>query len=308
MKFYIIIPEGFNVSESQTEDLKQLGEVKIIVHKGKLADLEELKKDSGEKILSIDHDAIEGDLDIASLDEIKNIKAISVTSSTFDWIRPKELRKKGIIACNAPGATVGPAAEYAVCMAIECLRRTALHMKNNWQVDWDAAPMSLEGKTVGIIGLGRMGMQIAEKVSALGAKVTYWSKNSRNKHYTYKEINELFTESDVIIPAFAESEGTRKIITNKHIDSMKSTAIIVGLNRIKFVLDEEFILDKVAKNEIGGYAFEGDNAKELSSYKGNVWAVPAIAWFTDQSLKNLVDISISNMVAVAKGVPQNVVN
>ena len=308
MKFYIIIPEGFNVFESQTERLKQSGEVRIIPHKGKLADLEELKKDPDEKILNIDHDAIEGDLDVEAFEEIHNVKAVSVTSSTFDWIKPKELKKKGIIVCNSPGATIGPAAEYALCMAIEGLRKTALHMKNNMQVDWDAAPMSLDGKTVGIIGLGRMGMHIAEKGMALGAKIAYWSKNTRNDKYEYKELDQLFKDADVIIPAVAESEETKMIITKQHIDSMKKTAIIVGLNRIKFILDEEFILDKVAKNEIGGYAFEGDNAKELSNYKGNVWAMPAIAWFTDQSLKNLIDISISNMLAVAQGKPQNVVN
>lgn len=309
MKFYLIVPNNkFGLTPAQEEKLKALGEIIIVPHKGKLAEISKLKNDPDEKIIGVDPDVFDWDLDVQALDNIPNVKAVCTSSTSFDWIKPKELKEKGILALNCPHFSTDAVAEYVVAMTIEGLRKTALHMKNNWKVDWDSKPMLLRGKTVGIVGLGTIGKRIAENMQGLGASVVYWSKNTRDKSFKYVELKELFKTADVVIPAMAVNEESKKVITNSLIDSMKNTALIVGINRVKSLFDQDYILEKVAKKEIGGYAFEGDDSKELKNYKGNVWTTPPIAWFTDKSLENLIDIWVNNMASVAQGNPQNVVN
>lgn len=309
VKFYLIVAsDKFKLTTEQESKLKSSGELIIIHHKGKLSQLPQLKEEKDEKVIGVDPDVFDWDLDAESLDNILNVKAVCAQSTSFDWIKPDELKKRKIIALNCAHFSTDAVAEYVVAMTIEGLRKTALHIKNNWKVDWNSNPLLLRGKTVGIVGLGTIGKRIAENLKGVGANVIYWSKNSRDGKFKYVSLEELFRASDVVIPAMSENDETKKIITRKLLDSMKKTALIVGINRVKNLLNKEYILDKVAKGKLGGYSFEGDDSEELHSYKGNVWAMPPIAWYTDKSLENLLDIWVDNMASVAQGKLQNVVN
>lgn len=309
MNIYLIVSgKSTNLSDQQMKMLHSVGEVITISHKGKLAVLTQLTQDQEEKILALDPDCFDWELDVEALDHIPNVKAIITQSTSYDWIKPKELKQKDIAACNCPGFSAESVAEYALCMAIETARHLSTYIKNNWKIDWNVKPMLLKEKTVGILGMGRIGKCMAEVTSGIGMKVIYWSKNSRNKHFTYSELADLFTSVDVLMPALVENDETKTLITKKLIDSMKSTAIIVGINRVKALLPEDYIIEKVGKGKLAGYAFEGDNAKQLTTYKGNIWALPPMTWYTKESLQNLLQIWVNNIVYFAQGKPQNIVN
>ena len=309
MKIYLIVSgKDAGLSKDQMQSLKKVGEVKIISHKGKLSDIKELVNDKTDKILAVDPDSFDWNLDVEALDTIQNVKAICTQSTSFDWIKPTELRKKNIVACNCPGFSSDSVAEYALCMAIEASRCLAVYVKNNWKVDWNAKPMLLKGKTVGIIGLGRIGTRMAELCAGIGMNVVYWSKMKRDKRFTYVSLKDLFASSDLIMPALVENPETKTLITHTLLDTVKPTTIIVGINRVKVLLDEEYIIKQVENEKIGGYALEGDNAESLPNYKGNVWALPAMAWYTQDSLANLLALWVENIIAVAMNNPQNVVN
>ncbi len=309
MNIYLIVSgKTAGLSDAQTRKLQNLGTVTTISHKGKLKEIPELRNDPNNKILTLDPDAFDWKLDIDALDNIPNVKAVITQSTSYDWIYPKELKQKGIVACNCPGFSAESVAEYAICMAIEAARKLPIHMKNGMNIDWNVKPMLLKGKTIGILGLGRIGVCMAEVAHGIGMNVLYWSRRSKDERFRYSAIPEIFRTADVLMPALVENDETRKIITKKLIDSLKPSAIIVGINRVKALLPEEYIIQMVALGKLGGYAFEGDNAKGLPSYKGNVWALPAMAWYTQESLQNLLQIWVDNIIAVAKGKPQNVVN
>ncbi len=307
--YFIVLGKSAGLTPEQTKNLEKLGTIVTITHKGKLSDLRQLQNDTGDKILAVDPDVFDWDLEIEAVKQLKNVKAVCPQSTAFDWVHPKELKALGIPVSNCPHFPAESVAEYVVALTIEGLRKTALHLKNKWEMNWDARGSSLRGKTVGVIGLGAIGHGIATNMHAMGANVIYWSKHTKDKNFKYVSVDELFRTSDVIIPAMATNDGSKKVITNTHLDSMKKTALFVGLNRIvKELLDEEYLFKKVEKGEIGGYAFESDFAKDVTHYKGNIWSVPAIAWYTDDSVANLLDIWVNNMIAVAKDTPQNVVN
>jgi len=309
MKLYLIVSgKDAGLTADQRNTLQQFGEVITVSHKGKLSQLNQLQNDTSEKILALDPDSFDWELDVEALDQIPKVKAVVTQSTSFDWIHPRELKVKGILACNCPGFSAESVAEYALCMTIEVARNTAVFIKNGWKIDWNAKSMLLKGKTVGILGLGRIGKCMAVILNGIGMKVIYWSKKSKDERFQYVELAELFKSVDVLMPALVENDETKTLITKELIDTMKPSAIVVGINRVKALLPEDYIIEKVGKGELSGYAFEGDNAKELPSYKGNVWALPPMAWYTNESLKNLLQMWVDNIVAVAQRKPQNVVN
>lgn len=310
MKFYFIVPGKQTLpSEELLNRVRELGEVVVIEHKGKLAELGQLKNDPEEKVLCLDPDPFDSNLDAESVKDIPNVKAIMPSTTGFDWIHPDVLKGLGVVACNVPGFSADAVAEYAVAMAIEISRKLPMVIKTGWKMQWnDPKQMLLKDRTAGVIGLGRIGTRMAEILQGIGMHVMYWSKDARDERFQYAELPELFKTADVIMPALAVNPGTQKLLTNELLDSVKQSAVLVGIGRVKTLWDEEYILEKVKKGEIFGYAFEGEDAKDFNSYEGNVWALPPMAWYTQDSLDNLMRGWVENIIAFAKGKPQNVIN
>ncbi len=123
MKFYFIVSTKEDTpSKDLLDKLKPLGKVVIIRHKGRLAEIEQLKKDKEEKVLGVDPKVFNWDLDAMSLKDVPNVKAICTSSTSFDWLKPNQLKKMGIIACNVSGWSSDTVAEYALSMAINVAR------------------------------------------------------------------------------------------------------------------------------------------------------------------------------------------
>jgi glycerate dehydrogenase len=308
MHIYLISEFETRVTSTQKKTLQSLGEVYFITHKGKLTDLAQLSNDTNEKILALSPTAFDWQLDVNDVDAIPNIKAVITQSTSFDWIQPQELKKRNIIACNCPGFSSESVAEFALSMAIDVSRRLPLIIKNNWKENVEAQSMLLKGKTLGIVGMGRIGTEMARVGAGIGMEIVYWSRSNRNAKYTYLTLPQLFKTADVLMPALVENEETKGLITPTLVDTMKPSAIIVGIGRVRDLLPQDYIFDLVAKNKLGGYAIEGHGTKTLTEYQGNVWALPPMAWITLDSRTKLFDIWVENIIHVASGTPQNVIN
>lgn len=309
MKFYLIVSGPSVVpSKEELQPLEAIGEVVIIVHKGKISEIQQLKDDPEEKILGIDPDVVDWNLDIEAFKDISNVKYLVTQSTSFGWVKPEELKKKGIVVCNSPKFSTDSVAEYAICLAIEGARRLPMHLKNHDSVDWNTKPFLLKDRVLAVVGLGRIGKRVAELASGIGMKVIYWSRKSRDERFGFVELSELFRQADIICPTLIDNEETKNIISKSLLDSMKKEAVLVGINAAKNAFDENYVIEKVKKGEIGGYSFEGESAKDFKTYEGNIWAVPPIAWFTQESIENLVRIWLETILAAARGKPVNVSN
>ncbi len=303
MKFYFIVSTNEDTpSKDLLNKLKAQGKVVIIRHKGQLSELKQLKNDQDEKVFGLDPQAFDWDLDAESFKNIPNVKAVCASSTSFDWLKPKTLKKLGIVACNVPGWSSDSVAEFALSMAINITRGLPMVIKNDWKYDLDDfLPLKLQGKTAGIVGLGRIGTRMAELCKGIGMNVIYWSRKSRDKRFKYVDIDKLFKQADLIMPALAENSHTKKIITHKRLDFMKSSAMLVGIERVRETWDEDYVFEKVKRGEIGGYALEGKGVKPLEKYKGNVLPLPGMAGYTKDAFQNLIKIWVENMIGAAKG-------
>lgn len=105
------------------------------------------------------------------------------------------------------------------------------------------------------------------------------------------------SSADVIFPAAAKNPETSALITDDHIQSMKKPAILVDIAHGLF--NQKKILDMIAKGDLFGYGFEG-KPSEFTKFAGNVWAAPAYAWTTYESMHNSVVLWTDNMVRATK--------
>jgi phosphoglycerate dehydrogenase-like enzyme len=306
-KVYFIVPsEDLLPSAALLDRIAERDVViEILVHMGKLADLRQLETDTSEKVLAIDPDFCDWDLDVETLKSIPGIRGICLSTTSFDYAKPDVVRKLDIPLINVPGFNADSVAEYALCMAIETARRLPLVIRNNWQPVGVSEPILLRGKTAGVVGLGRVGTSVAEVLQGIGMNVVYWSRKSQDDRFTKVALTEVFSSSDLIVPALAVNEETKQLISNHIIDSMSPTAIMVGINRVRELWDEGYVIRKVQSGDLGGYAYEG--AETAPRHEGNVWALPHISWMTKDSMDNLERIWTENILAVLDGTPQNLV-
>ena len=299
MNIYLIIStKELEISKEQKKLLESVGNLKVIYHKGKIGDIIELKTDTEEKVIGIDPDVTDWVLDIEAFDDIKNVKAICTQSTSFSWVKPEILKKKGIAVYNVPGFSADSVAEYIIALAIEGARCLPLHLKN-MEVDWATRPMLLKNKKIGIIGLGSIGRRVAELGNGIGMNVIYWSPHSRDERFSYMELIDVIKQADILVPVLKDSSETKGIVTNDLIDQMKTNAVIVGIciGKEKDLFDEKHVISRVEAGKLGGYAFEGKNVTEIKS-TANIWGVPPVAWYTKDSLDNLFDGWIKNIVKV----------
>ena len=152
----------------------------------------------------------------------------------------------------------------------------------------------LEGKTIGLVGLGNIGSKIASYAKAFGMNVIAWSENlteekanAAGAKLVTKET--LFKEADFVSVHLVLSDRSRGIITGKDLNHMKSTAFFINTSRAPLV-DEDALIDVLQKRKIAGAALDVFNQEPLPAdhiYRGldNLLATPHIGYVTENTYK-----------------------
>ncbi|MDQ3159035.1 MAG: hypothetical protein M3P98_02795, partial [bacterium] len=204
--------------------------------------------------------------------------------------------------CNIRAFNHQAVAEWAVMMMFNLARQTPKLIKDGFPLDFDKDFMKyrgiqLRGKTAAIIGLGNIGSAIAERCAGLGMNVVYWSRSSSDDNYEKLPLEEVLKTADVIFPATAKNNETLSLISDEMIRTIKKEAIVVDV--VHAVFNHQLLLDMVSSDDLFGYGFEGE-PKEFAKFEGNVWAAPAYAWATYESMYNSVVKLVDNIVSASK--------
>ena len=311
MKVFIFDPLWDTlVTPELTEELSRAGLSLIITKTGSIKECKQLFEGQEERLLCLNPDFVNWSLLSDDYKDIPNLKAILTASTAFSWIDTSLASTKNIPVCNIRNFSSEAVAEWAITIMHNLARQVPCLIKDGFPLDFDADFMKyrgiqLKGKTAGIIGLGHIGSAIAERCSGLGMDVVYWSKSQKDSQYTRTELDKLFKTADVIFPTMALNEHTKNIITNPLLDSVKKSAMLVSI--VHDMFDQDHVIDKVQNGSLFGFGFEAE-PNSFNSFKGNVWAAPAYAWVTDQSMHNSMVAWIDNMIEASKGRYPNKVN
>ncbi len=177
----------------------------------------------------------------------------------LDNIDADACEKRKIKVINTPGASANAVAELAIGLMITMLRnvqKAHLQMKNK---TWDKAKLvgnEVAGKTLGIIGFGRIGSMVAEKAYALGMNVIAYDPHPKeSKLAEFIDLDKLFARADVITLHVALSEETKNLINKTNIEKMKNGAYLVNTSRGE-VVDEDALYGACKSGKIAGAALD----------------------------------------------------
>lgn len=302
MKAFVFDPLWDELISNELTDKLQAVGIEVIVTKNiaPLSDCRALYEGSEERLLCINPDYVSWKLASEDYKDIPNLTAILGAVTSFSWIDSAYADEHNIPVCNIRNFSSQAVAEWATMIMLNLARQVPRLIKEGFPLDFDKDYMKyrgveLRGKTVGIVGLGRIGTAIAERCQGLGMRVTYWSKNSRNELYEYKELDQLVANSDVIFPFMAANDETKQVLSNELLDTMKPSAMLIDMVEI---VDEEHMVNKVKNGYLYGFGFEAKPGK-FNDYEGNVWAAPAYGWVTDSSMYGTIEKWVENMVAAS---------
>jgi glycerate dehydrogenase len=180
---------------------------------------------------------------------------------------------------------------------------------------WDTQLWELSGKTIGIVGLGNIGMRVATIARYFGMDVfAFTSKNSADLPEGIQKttLDGLFAVSDIVSLHCPLTADTRHLINRESLEKMKEGSILINTGRGPLV-DEEAVADALASGHLGGYGAdvmidEPPSPNNPLLAQRNAFITPHIAWATREARQRLMDICVRNVKAFIEGKRLNAVN
>ncbi|MCK9216404.1 MAG: D-2-hydroxyacid dehydrogenase [Firmicutes bacterium] len=182
------------------------------------------------------------------LEKGNNLKWIQALSAGVENYPLEKIKDSGIVLTNGRGIHKVHMAEYAICIMIMLSRNMHIMFKNKYEGIWDRKieQDEINGATVGILGLGSIGIEIAKKahfmgMNVIGVKGSPSEIKYVDKLYSPEEISQVFKNSDYVINLFPSVDKTYKIIDKKYFDMMKEDACFINMGRGSTVNEEDMI-------------------------------------------------------------------
>ncbi len=202
----------------------------------------------------------------------KNLKIVARAGVGLDNVDQEACKERGIVIINTPGASANAVAELTIGVMITTLRNVQKAHHQMKTGIWDKKGLTgqeIEGKTLGIIGYGRIGSIVGKKAHALGMEVISYNPPPRHEDGIIKYIEnleEFLALSDVVTIHVPLIDKTRNMINKKTISKMKQNAIIINISR-GGIVDEEALYAACKNGKIAGAALD---VYDTEPYKGKL--------------------------------------
>ena len=318
----MVILDGYteNPGDLSWSELEKLGEL-TVYDRTSLTDEEEIaaRIDNADILLTN-----KTPVSAAALDKNPGVKYISVLATGYNIVDVEAARARGIPVSNVPAYGTAAVAQFAIAMLLEICHHVAHHSETvhagRWEQSpdwcyWDYPLIELQGKTMGIIGFGRIGQQTGRIAKAMGMNILATGSrptDSGREIAEYVELDELLARSDVIVlhcPLFPSTQG---IISRENIAKMKDGVILLNNSRGPLI-DEQALADALNSGKVYAAGLDvvstepirGDNP--LLKAK-NCFITPHISWAPKESRQRIMDCTVENIKAFLDGEPVNVVN
>ena len=273
----VFITEKGLFNNKYIDSLKNLGNIFFYSKENYVSNIISNKN---KKIIIYDPDFGGWDFNEEILIKSVNIIAIFLGTTDKSYINLDLCNEKNIEVFNIPRYASDSVAEYLVMYMFACAKKIPLQIKNNNKQDFDDEflQMQLQGKKVGIVGLGNIGKKIADICDGIGMKVCYWNRRRKQTNYEYMSLSKIFKTCDVIYICLQINDDTKKLITDSLLLSLKENSIFISCTG-KQLFNYKIIEDKMNNSKLFGYAFEEPDIA-INKYKGNVMVTSEYGWFT----------------------------
>lgn len=256
-------------------------------------------------------------IDREMIDAGKKLQLISNFGVGYNNIDIHYARSKGITVCNTPQSVCTPTAELCMALILGAARRLAeldRRIRTEKEALWGVMKnlgTGLEGKTLGIIGMGRIGQNVAAKAEAFGMKILYYNRHTEVPRYQRADLNTLLKASDFVSLHTPLNEDSRHLIGKQELALMKPSAFLINTAR-GAVIDEAALTECLRNRSIRGAAldvFEREpHITEELYHLDNVTLLPHVGTATIDGRIAMAEEALGNIRNFLEGHPTNVVN
>ena len=249
---------------------------------------------------------------------VPSLKLVQVGSAGTDRIDVEALGEMGVRVANGGGGNAVAVSEHAVALMLTVYRKLDIQFSSvaagRWGDDlkkWSSSTRELTGKTVGIVGLGRIGQEVAKRLRGFDCKLYYSDMAPRASDLecalgvTRLELDELLEISDVVTLHVPLTVHTRRLIGARELDLMKPTAFLINVSRGP-VVDEAALIEGLRAGKIAGAGLdvleqEPTDPNNPLLQMENVAVTPHLASFAQEAVERSFGFAVHNAARVVNG-------
>ena len=320
MKIVVLDAYVINPGDLSWEPLRQMGEL-TVYDRTPVEDEREICRRIGEAEVVITNKT---PVTRSVLNACPNIKLITLLSTGYNVVDVQAARERDIPVCNVPGYGTAAVGQFAIALLLEICHHVGQHSESvhagHWSSStdwcyWDTPQIELAGKTMGIIGFGRIGRTTGAIAAAMGMRViaTGSRPTPEGKQIArYVDLDTLLAQSDVIslhCPLFPETRG---IINRDTIARMKDGVILINNSRGPLIVEQDLAdalnCGKVAAAGLDVVSTEPIRPENPLLKAKNCLITPHISWAAQERRERILETTRENLCAWLSGHPIHVVN
>jgi len=317
MKIVVLDGGCLNPGDLSWDPLRRFGEVQVF---DRTAEEDVVTRAAGAAIVLTNKTP----LSAAALRQLPELRYIGVLATGYDVVDMATAGRQGIVVSNIPTYGTASVAQFVFALLLELCHNVRLHAdavragewsrSADWSF-WKAPLVELAGRTMGIIGFGRIGRQTGRIADAMGMRViandTYQGDPPAYGGFRWATVEELLRESDVVSlhsPLFPETQG---MINARSLAWMEASAFLINTSRGALVVDQD-LADALNAGRLAGAGLDVLSVEPPAETNPlltarNCLVTPHIAWATKEARSRLMDAGMQNVAAFLRGEPRNVV-
>jgi glycerate dehydrogenase len=258
------------------------------------------------------------------LDQLPELRYVGVLATGYNVVDVDHARERGVVVTNIPTYGTNSVAQFVFALLLELCHDVGVHAAavraGEWSRNadwsfWKSPLVELAGRTMGIVGFGRIGRQTARIADAMGMRVIANDTNQTNPpdypDFRWAALDDLLRDSDVVSLHSPLFPDTRGMINARSLALMKPTSFLINTSRGPLIVDQD-LADALDAGTIAGAGLDVLSAEPPAADNPlltarNCLVTPHIAWATREARSRLMDVAISNVTAFLAGTPKNVV-
>ncbi|KAG6395798.1 hypothetical protein SASPL_141927 [Salvia splendens] len=239
------------------------------------------------------------------IDALPKLEIVSCFSVGLDKVDLTRCKEKGVRVTNTPDVLTDDVADLAIGLMLAVLRRICVCDKYVRSGAWKLGDFKLttkfSGKRIGIIGLGRIGLAIAQRAAAFDCPISYHSRSKKATNHTYySSVVELASNSDILVIACALTPETTRIVNREVIDALGPKGVVINIGRGPHV-DEAELVAALVEGRLGGagldvFEKEPEVPEQLFGLE-NVVLLPHVGSGTEETRTAMADLVLGNLEA-----------
>lgn len=252
---------------------------------------------------------------IAALPQLEVISFAGLGASTYIDLAETSRRNITVTHTISAAETI---AEHTLALMLDAARHISRLDRDIRRGHWhmDVVGLDLRGKTLGLVGFGRIAQAVVPLAKAFGMKVIAWTRNPRHEQAAqhgieFTELDELLSTSDIVSLHLMSTPETNGLIHADRLHALKPGALLINTARSK-LLDEGVMVELLKSGHIAAAGVDVFDEEPIPSDHAfltldNIVMTPHVAYNTPEALEAMYDTAIDNLVAFYSGQPQNVV-